>query len=51
MALVLTVLKDTLHIKAVGGTGFVVCASLQVIGELACSSIIDNARVSCTYSI
>lgn len=46
-----TVLKDAFHVKAVGGTCFIVCASLQVIGELACSSVIDDTRVSCTYSI
>lgn len=48
---VLTVLEDTLHVKAVGGAGFVVCASLQVVGELACSSVIDDTWVSCAYSI
>lgn len=40
-----TVLEDSLHIQAVGGTGLVVRAALQVVGELPGPGVVDDARV------
>lgn len=42
---VLTVLEDSLHVEAVGGAGFVVGASFQVVGEFSGSGIVDHSGV------
>lgn len=41
----LTVLEDPLHVQAVGGAGFVVCAAFQVIGKFSGPAIVDHPRV------
>lgn len=48
---VLTVLEDPLHIQPVCGTRLVVCAPLEVTGELPCSGVVDDPRVSGAYGI
>lgn len=47
----LTVLEDALHVEAVGRTGLVIRAPLQVVGQFASASVIDDTRVSCTDCI
>lgn len=47
----LTVLEDALHVEAVGSTGLVIRAPLQVVGQFASASVIDDTRVSCTDCI
>lgn len=47
----LTVLEDALHVEAVGSTGLIICAPLQVVGQFAGAGVIDDTRVSCTDSI
>lgn len=42
----LTILKDTLHIQAVGGAGLVVGATLQVAGQFAGARVVDDARIA-----
>lgn len=41
----LTILKDSFHIEAVSGAGLVVCAALQVIGQLSGPRVINNSGV------
>ena len=41
----LTILKDSFNVKAVGGAGLVVGAPLQVVGQLSCSAVVDDARL------
>lgn len=47
----LTVLEDALHVEAVGSAGLVIRAPLQVVGQFASASVIDDTGVSCTDCI
>lgn len=47
----LTVLKDPLHVQAVRGTRLVVCAPLQVAGELPRPGVVDDPRVGGTDGV
>lgn len=47
----LTILKDALHVEAVGSTGLIICAPLQVVGQFASTGVINDTRVSCTDCI
>lgn len=46
-----TVLEDPFHVEPIGGARLVVCAPLQVVGELPCPGIIDDPGVGGTYGI
>lgn len=48
---VFTVLKDPLHVQPVRGTRLVVCAPLQVAGELPRPGVVDDPWVGGTYGI
>jgi predicted TIM-barrel enzyme len=41
----ITILKDSFDVEAVGGTSFVVGASLEVGGQLASSGVVNYPRV------
>lgn len=47
----LTVLKDPLHVQAIRGTRLVVCAPLQVAGELPSPGVVDDPRVGGTDGV
>lgn len=42
----LTILKDTLHIQAVGGAGLVVGATLQIAGQFPGTGVVNHARIA-----
>lgn len=46
-----TILEDPLHVQPIGGTGLVVRAALQVVGELPCPRVINDAGVGGTDGI
>lgn len=46
-----TILEDPLHVEPIGGARLIVCAPLQVIGELPSPDVIDDPWVGGTYGI
>ena len=47
----LTILEDPLHIEAIRSTGLIVGASLEVVGQLPGSHVINDAGVALTDGV
>ena len=46
-----TILEDAFHVEAIGGTRFIIRASLQVVGQFPCTGVVDHAWVTLTNGI